>query len=147
MASPEPGSTGGPAPHAPPGQVALDQPIEPDALYTLRAAVAAHASATGLPLRQVEHLVIIASELATNASRYARGGRLRLWRDGNRVYCQVSDEGPGLPDPDQAAASAPPASAPNGRGLWICRQLADDLEITSGPTGTSVTAAMDLPVQ
>src|SRR5688572_18829327 len=60
----------------------LDQTFERGGLYSVRAAVAAHASSLGASPSQVGHLVLIASELVTNAVTYGGGsGRIRLWRE------------------------------------------------------------------
>jgi anti-sigma regulatory factor (Ser/Thr protein kinase) len=144
MASPDPDITGRltgqPGPDG-----ALEQAFERGGLYALRATVAAHASALGASAVRVEHLVIIASELATNAIAHAGGGgSLRLWRNGDHLYCQVRDAGPGIPEPRTAGTQPPPPHVPGGRGVWIARQLCDDLDIAAGPDGTTVTAMIDL---
>jgi anti-sigma regulatory factor (Ser/Thr protein kinase) len=127
-----------------PEVVGVDQPFDEDALYSLRATVAAHAAAFGAPPVLVEKLVIVAGELATNAIRHAGGGgRLRLWRDHTIVHVQVSDRGPGLSDP-YTGSTPPDQTATGGRGMWICRQLAQDLHIDTGRGGTTITALLDL---
>jgi anti-sigma regulatory factor (Ser/Thr protein kinase) len=127
-----------------PEVVAVDQPFTARDLYSLRAAVVAHASSLGAPPVQVEGLLIVASELATNAIRHGGGGgRLRLWRNHTRLHLEVSDDGPGLADP-MVGSKPPGPMAAGGRGMWICRQLADDLHITNGPGGTTITATLDL---
>jgi anti-sigma regulatory factor (Ser/Thr protein kinase) len=127
-----------------PDAVTVDQTFTEDGLYSLRAAVAAHAGALGADALRVEQLLILASELATNAIRHAGGaGRLRLWRAGDALHLEVSDEGPGLADVT-AGTRAPERMAAGGRGLWICRQLTDDLRIVTGPQGTTVTAVLSL---
>lgn len=123
---------------------ALDQPFDADALFTLRSAVAAHASELGAG-PAVDDTILVAHELSSNAVRHGGGsGRLRLWRAGAYLYCQVTDSGQGLADPDNTGTSRPPPSVPGGRGLWIARQLAA-VEIDTGPEGTTVTAAVPLP--
>ena len=74
-----------------------------------------------------------------------------MWRDPHSVYCQVTDRGPGIGDP--AVGTTPPdLDRTSGRGMWICRQLCDELVIAStdqgdgagtGP-GTTVTAVINL---
>jgi anti-sigma regulatory factor (Ser/Thr protein kinase) len=143
MTSPDPHAvTGAPAPD----EVALDQPFAGlGDLYTLRSAVAAHASAQGAPRELVEFVVVIANELATNAIVYGGGsGRLRLWRDGDLLYCQVSDGGPGIAEPAAAGTVEQSPATPGGRGLWITRQLSDRLDIATGPDGTTITVTTDL---
>jgi anti-sigma regulatory factor (Ser/Thr protein kinase) len=129
--------TDGPAP------AALDQHFDGDDLYAVRAAVSAHAQYLGAHPDRVRHLVIIASELASNAVRHGGGqGRLRLWTADGALRCEVSDEGPGIADPDGAGRGNPPPLAPNGRGLWVVRQLSDTVTIDSDARGTTVTACV-----
>jgi anti-sigma regulatory factor (Ser/Thr protein kinase) len=133
-----------------PEVVTVDEPFDVDGLYALRATLAAHAPRLDVPQEKVEHLLIVASELATNAIRHGGGsGRLRLWRDATTLYCRVSDHGPGITDP--SVGSMPPDRLrTSGRGLWICRQLCDDLIITNADQdghGATVTALISLDGQ
>jgi anti-sigma regulatory factor (Ser/Thr protein kinase) len=128
--------------------VTVDQPFTAEGLYSLRAAVAAHAGSLGAGPVVVEQLLIVASELATNAVRHGGGsGRLRLWReqahDQTQLYLQISDHGSGFADP--AVGTRPPDQmATGGRGMWICRHLVHDLRIVTGPAGTIITAVVSL---
>jgi anti-sigma regulatory factor (Ser/Thr protein kinase) len=124
-----------------PGGASLDQPFGPDDLYALRAAVAAHATHLGAAPDRVAHLVIVAGELASNAVRHGGGhGRLRLSRVDGAVRCEVSDEGPGIPDPAAAGVRTPSVLATGGRGLFIVRRLAASMHIRNTGRGTTVTA-------
>jgi anti-sigma regulatory factor (Ser/Thr protein kinase) len=128
--------------------VDVDQTFDADGLYALRATLAAHASALGAPDEQVEHLLIVAVELATNAIRHGGGtGRLRLWHDNGHLYCQVSDRGPGIADPAVGRTRPDPTRLDGGRGMWICRNLATEVVIDSGPggRGATVTAVISRP--
>lgn len=135
-------------PDPPPGVEApadppLDQPFDADGLFALRSAVAAHATELGAG-SVVADAVLVAHELSSNAVLHGgRSGRLLLWRDGDRLYCQVTDSGGGLGDPAHAGTIRSHPSVPGGRGLWIARQLAA-IEIATGPTGTTITAALTL---
>src|SRR5262245_12334872 len=125
------------------GEPLVDRAFSADDLYALRAEVAAHASALGADRSQLERILIVASELATNAVRHGGGtGRLILWRDGHLLCCRVSDRGPGLTD-IEVGRTAPDPSAPGGRGLWLCRQLADSFDVEPTPHLT-ITAGIDL---
>jgi anti-sigma regulatory factor (Ser/Thr protein kinase) len=125
-----------------PEVVDVDQPFDADGLYAMRATVAAHAASLGAGQAAVEQLLIVASELATNAIRHGGGGgRLRLWRERADLHLQISDHGPGMADPT-AGTKPPDQMATDGRGMWICRQLAADLRIDTGPQGTTVTAVV-----
>jgi anti-sigma regulatory factor (Ser/Thr protein kinase) len=145
MASPEPrpGSTPGDSDLAANG-VALDLRFDVDGLYALRSALLAHGSELGANENDLDRLVLVASELATNAIRHGGGaGRLRLWRDGDRIVCEVTDGGGGIFDPDLGGARVEP-NAMGGRGLWICRRLADSVVIEANSPGAKVIAAFDL---
>ncbi|KUL29450.1 ATP-binding protein [Actinoplanes awajinensis] len=127
-----------------PQKTSLLQEFDSHSLYAVRSAVAAHAVALGLPEERLSTLLLIATELATNAFRHGGGsGRLRLWRTEESVFLQVSDDGPGLARPQEAGRRPAPLSSPGGRGLWIVRQIADHLDITTEP-GTTITAGLDV---
>jgi anti-sigma regulatory factor (Ser/Thr protein kinase) len=135
---------GGGSDHHAGAAVALDLPFTGAGLHLLRAAVAAHAGQLGVPDHRIGPLVTVASELAANAIRHGGDtGRLRLWRDPTAVFCQVSDHGPGIPDP-MIGTQPPDLLQLGGRGVWICRQLCDHLTIDVMPDqhGTMVTAVI-----
>ena len=122
----------------------MDLPFESDGLYSLRSSVAAHAGHLGASTQVVQRVLIVASELATNAVRHGGGrGRLRLWAARGRLQCEVSDSGGGLVD-ILAGTERPAPTAPGGRGLWISRQLTDEFAIESGPHGTTARFAIGL---
>jgi anti-sigma regulatory factor (Ser/Thr protein kinase) len=128
---------------------ALGQGFDAAGLVGLRAAVAAHGARLGAPADRVDHLVLIAHELATNAVRHGGGrGRLALWRDGDLVLCQVTDEGdpvlPGGEDLDEVGRWMPDPLAVDGRGVWLVRCLTDSLTFVSTSAGTTATAAIRL---
>ena len=118
----------------------LDQVFDSGSLYSLRAAVAAHAAEAGLPRPRVYDVVIAAHELAANAVRHGAGhGRLRLWADGQMLHCQVSDDGPAKAARDGEAGSPDTAPWPSehGHGLWLIGQVADHISLHRGPGGTT----------
>jgi anti-sigma regulatory factor (Ser/Thr protein kinase) len=119
----------------------LDQPFDRDSLVALRSAVAAHASRLGLTDDLVEHLVLVAYELASNAVRHGGGqGRLRLSGGDRVIGCTVTDDGDGFADSGQAGMIRPEPTANGGRGLWLVRCLADMVDIRSDENGTTVDA-------
>ena len=146
-------STDGPAPRTEPGSVdgvALDQLFDGEGLFQLRSAVAAHGAHLGLAEPDLADLVLVAHELASNAVRHGRAdsadpGRLRLWRAGDAIVCEVSDHGPGLTDPEQAGQAPAAPGSTGGRGLYIVRQVVRKLDIVSGPGGATVTALVAIP--
>jgi anti-sigma regulatory factor (Ser/Thr protein kinase) len=127
--------------------VDVDQRFDLGGLYALRETLGAHASRLGADEDQIDHLLIVASELATNAIRHGGGtGRLRLWHRDGVLFCQVSDHGPGIGDPTTAGTAPPdPAQVDGGRGLWICRNLTADLRIESGPDGHGAVVTASIP--
>jgi anti-sigma regulatory factor (Ser/Thr protein kinase) len=120
----------------------VDQEFDSGSLYALRAAVAAHATACGLSRVQVYDVVAAAHELAANAVRHGAGhGRIRLWTDDRFLYCQVSDDGPAGPSADHTPTSPGTSlQAEEGHGLWLVRQVTDDLTLDHRAAGTTATA-------
>lgn len=121
-------------------------PFDRGNLTELRSLVAASADHAGLDARRIDDLIVVASELATNAVRHAGGsGVLRLWLSDGALHCRVTDQGPGLADPDRAGVRLVPITSDEGRGLWLARQLSDGLSVVVGERGTSATATFRLP--
>ena len=99
-------------------------------------------------------MVLAIHELVANAVQHGAGaGRLRIWDLAGSLHCRVDDGAPAFDDPatpaadpqDAKAAATKNSSSPNvvnawaipGHGLWVVRQVADDLRVTSSPRGTS----------
>ncbi|GID30442.1 ATP-binding protein [Paractinoplanes brasiliensis] len=121
----------------------LTQPFTENELYTLRAAVTAHAHAGGVSSAAVDILLIVIGELASNAVRHGGGsGTLRFWHADGLLHCQIRDEGPGIADPELAGREPVPPTATGGRGLWIVRQLCQEVSVESDAAGTIVTATL-----
>jgi len=114
-------------------------------LAATRHAVARHAAAAGLAGQRLEDFVLAVNEILTNAVRHADGGgSLRLWCGGGRLWCEVTDSGHGIPAELIDVEPPPITLAPGGRGLWIARQLCDELTVATGPAGTAVRLAVGL---
>jgi anti-anti-sigma factor len=137
-----------------PVEAVLDQAIDPNSLYQLRNSVAVHAVRAGLSQRRADDLVIAAHELAANVVRHGSGhGRLRIWRQGKVLHCQVADDGflahsgsngrdgEEIADP---ASWLPPWPIKPGHGLWLVRQLADQTSLHPGLSGSAVTITFAL---
>src|SRR5580704_2122731 len=111
--------------------VVLDESFDAAALHVLRERVTACLVAAGMPEDRVAYVTLAVHELAANAVRHGAGsGRLLLRAAGGALRCQVSDAGPG----------AGPWPVRRGHGLWIVREVADQLSVSSGPHGSQVTA-------
>jgi len=127
-----------------PERMPLSQTFDGGQLAVLRRWVAKYAVEAGLPESRCQDLVLAVDEVATNAVRHGGGrGQLDLWLAEGHVWFQVSDTGPGFAA--ALPARAPEPTVPGGRGLWITGQVTDELRIATGPTGTTVTAAILLP--
>jgi len=129
-----------------PDSVDLDQAFDINSLHMLRRTVAAHADRLGANDDQLERLIIVAGELAINAIRHGGGrGRLFLWRHEDTLFCEVSDQGPGIKDPTAGTSLPNPVSSDGGRGLWICRNLTSELAISTGPDGRGTIVQATIP--
>ncbi len=114
-----------------------------DDLHDLRAQVAATATAVGLAPGRVSDLVVAASELAANSVLHGGGrGLATIWGADGSVYVEVADAGT-ISDP-RVGKSRPDPTAESGRGLYIANQLADEVSIESGPTGTRVRLRVEV---
>jgi anti-sigma regulatory factor (Ser/Thr protein kinase) len=131
---------------APAGIAPLDQAFDAGSLYALRAAVAARAAAAGFGRREVYEVTAVAHELAANAVIHGAGhGRLRLRADDGFLYCEVSDDGQAPADGAVAPGNGTaPWPAEHGHGLWLAGQVTDQLSISHGPGGTTVTVRFAL---
>jgi len=146
----------------------LDQEFDSGTLYALRAAVLAHAGQAGLSEDRVSEVVLAIHELAANAIAHGAGhGRLRMWERADALNCEVADAGPVGPSrptgpsdsptgpsdsppgpsdsPPGPSEAADPWPAAAGHGLWLVRQVADQLDLRSGPRGTRVMVIFALP--
>jgi anti-sigma regulatory factor (Ser/Thr protein kinase) len=125
----------------------LDQLFDDDSLYSVRAAVAAHASEAGIGENRVRDVVLAIHELAANAVRHGAGqGRVRLWATSDGIRCEVTDPGPAPAQAygDRSDASYPDAATwpvEHGHGLWLVQKIADQASVESGPSGTIATVS------
>jgi anti-sigma regulatory factor (Ser/Thr protein kinase) len=137
----------------------LDEEFDRGTLHTLRAKVLAQACRTGLSESRATDVVLAVHELAANAISHGAGaGRLRVWKLVRQLCCQVDDGDPPREDPvwhpgGSVAHAADafsqtmvtPMSYGPGHGLWLARRVADRIGTVSGPGGTRVRVAFNLP--
>jgi anti-sigma regulatory factor (Ser/Thr protein kinase) len=113
-------------------------------LAAIRAVVHRYAVKAGLTEARAIDLVLAVSEVAANTVRHARSpGSLQIWYDSEEIICQIHDEGT-ITDP-LAGTRTPPVDALGGHGLWIVRQVCDQVEMQSDETGTTIRLHMELP--
>src|SRR5947207_5572316 len=127
-----------PPPAEPPARIGFHGDPGP-----VRQFVAGQARRLGLPGPQVDDLVFIVNEVSTNAIRHGAGyGHVLVWREGQRLLCEVTD--PGEAKGDMFGAIPPDPDSEHGHGLWAARQLCDLLEIRTRQPGTTVRIHMRL---
>ncbi len=89
-----------------------------------------------------DDLVVVVSELCTNAIRSAAGLRsvlrLRSWPEGDALIVEVEDDGPGFSVAVPSADEIPAIDQVSGRGLFIVQSMVDELSVTQSLTGTTV---------
>jgi anti-sigma regulatory factor (Ser/Thr protein kinase) len=106
-------------------------------LSKLRHVTVAWATGHRLAPEQVEELVLAVNEIAGNSVRHGGGrGRLRMWRDGDALVCEVSDRG-AIRDRLVGRVQPEPFAA-GGRGVWIVNQVCDLVQIRSSRSGSVV---------
>lgn len=112
-------------------------------LGTLRRFVAAAATGAALEQTRGEDLVLAVDELATNSICHGGGsGSIEIWRDRDRLVCEVSDAGT-IDQPIHGRA-LPGPDAVSGRGLWLVEQLTDSFEVRPARSGSVVRVCMQL---
>jgi anti-sigma regulatory factor (Ser/Thr protein kinase) len=89
---------------------------------------------------QQEDLHLAAAEIAANAFRHGvRPVSARVWADGNRVICVISDRGTSYSDPFSGFTPAHGLDLSNGgMGLWLARKLWDHVDVLPSDAGLSV---------
>lgn len=132
------------------GPAAMDQAVSttlrrvpaavPAARAFLRYALGVDAQATDA----VERLELAVAEACNNAVVHGEGETFTVAIEvaGGRARVTVSDRGPGFtPPPDPAM---PPPFATGRRGLPLMQAMVDDVEVASGPHGTTVVLTQSL---
>ncbi len=113
------------------GTAVIDERFDAATLHLLRARVTACAAAAGMPADLVPEVTLAVHELAANAVRHGAGeGRLLLYAAPGSLRCLVSDAG----------RDAGPWPVRQGHGLWIVREVADQVTVSSGPQGSRIVA-------
>jgi anti-sigma regulatory factor (Ser/Thr protein kinase) len=89
---------------------------------------------------QREDLHLAASEIASNAFRHGvRPVSAKVWSDGDRLICAITDRGTTYKDPFSGFL---PAHGPDlgrgGMGLWLARKLWDHVDVVPGQDGLTV---------
>jgi anti-sigma regulatory factor (Ser/Thr protein kinase) len=128
------GLMGGPLSVPPPD--ATSHLIARNGLSVMRDLVRAKGREAGVAEHRLSDIVLAASEIAINSILYSGGGEMLLWRDSDRFQCEFRDRGT-IEDP-LVGRFRPAPRERRGRGIWLAHQLADLLQIRSGPLGTRI---------
>jgi anti-sigma regulatory factor (Ser/Thr protein kinase)/serine/threonine protein phosphatase PrpC len=112
-------------------------------LGAARLAARSMSMAIGFDERTVEEIALVVSELATNLIKHAKDGILRLRRteEAGRTGIQIDseDQGPGIPNVEEAIADDFSTSGSLGCGLGAVNRLMDEFDVASRPgAGTSI---------
>lgn len=120
-------------------------PNEPARVSEARAFVSNFLNDLRAPVDTSSEILLAVGEAAANANRH---GTRPAGRSEMRIYCSlegpsvavtVADDGPGF-DPDEAGKDElPDRFASGGRGLFLMKQLMDEVEIDATDRGTTVT--------
>jgi anti-sigma regulatory factor (Ser/Thr protein kinase) len=129
---------------------ALDLPFDAGSLAALRSATQAHVSRAGMPADRATDMVIGLHELAANAVRHGAGsGRLQIWDHDGALRCHVDDDGPQVAGQRAAGSDGQNLAArwpfEPGHGLWLARQVADQMLLRSDQSGTKAVLIFTLP--
>jgi len=101
------------------------------------------ASGFELSCERTEHLILAATELASNSVRHGGGsGTMRLWHEEGTLLVEICDRGH-IEEPLAGRLHPSPAQA-TSRGLWLVNQLCDLAQIRSAPGRTVVRVHMHL---
>jgi anti-sigma regulatory factor (Ser/Thr protein kinase) len=117
----------------------VDQHFDLGSISSVRHVVERHSARAGLSDPALYRFVVAVHEIVTNAVRHGGGrGRLRLWLEGRRLVCKVTDIGAGVPAERRIPAPRPDPGTIGGWGLWLAREGCDVLTVDSGRAGGSV---------
>ncbi len=113
-------------------------------LGEIRRTLSRWARVEGLDHEATADLVLAVDEIATNSIRHGGGtGRLRMWRDGESLLCEIRDLGE-MRDP-LLGRVCPGSDSACGRGMWIVNQLCDLVQIRSSEAGSQIRLHKRLP--
>ena len=105
-----------------------------------------HAARAGFDDPGRSDVAIVATELATNLLRHARGGVLsvssRLQCADGKLLLVAVDQGPGIADLDKCFADGYSSAGSSGTGLGAISRLSTCVDVYSTPKGTVLAAEL-----
>lgn len=119
--------------------VLLNRTFGRDEITEVRHEVTARVAGAGLAGDRLHGFVLAVNEVITNVVLHAGGrGQLVLRVAAEAAFCEVNDEGPGIPERFHTVPAVPGTSEVGGRGIWLAYQLCDAVVMHTGGTGTTV---------
>ncbi len=118
---------------------------EPARLSEIRAFVLSFMADLRSPVDVTYDMLLAVAEAAANATRHGRREdvrteiRVRCALKAGVVSVTIADEGHGFDPASMPTDRLPDRFASGGRGLYLMRELMDEVEFDSGPGGTTVT--------
>jgi anti-sigma regulatory factor (Ser/Thr protein kinase) len=119
-------------------------PNDPARIREVRSFVSEFLTDLRAPVDASSDVLLAASEAASNAMKYGRFPesrselRIQCVLAGTEVIVVVADEGPGLEKVPIDQDGIPDPLALGGRGMFLMKELTDDLQIESTPQGTTI---------
>jgi anti-sigma regulatory factor (Ser/Thr protein kinase) len=97
-----------------------------------------------MPKERAEDLVTAVHEVVTNGGRHGEPPvTVHVWITPVRVTCTVTDRGPGFDDPFTGYIRGGGSALPEGQyGLWLARELCDELVLARTDEGFTARLAM-----
>jgi serine/threonine-protein kinase RsbW len=87
----------------------------------------------GVEETELADMVLVASELCSNAVRHASGAPgslvLRAWAEGDSVVVEVQDDGAGFELTHRWDDELPDPDVERGRGLYVVEALTDEISV------------------
>ena len=124
-----------PLPPPPSGARSLD--FEFGSMSEVRRFVRAVARDRGVHEARARDLVLAVNEIASNSVLHGGGaGTVRVWHEGDRLVCEVTDGG--RIDAPLVGRERPAPDCHNGRGVWMANQLCDLVQIRTFADGNAV---------
>jgi anti-sigma regulatory factor (Ser/Thr protein kinase) len=131
-------------PLAPAPKTAIERVADRQTLDNARWFVTSYGRSVGLSGLQLIDLEIAVTELLTNSIQHGGGvGTFRIWTEGTRLVCEVSDSGH-ITDP-LAGRMPTDESQAHGRGLVLVNHVVDLFLAHTGPRGTTIRIYLRLP--
>ncbi len=126
--------------------VELSIPCHPRYLSVARLLVARIGAQTGLTIDEVDDMKVAVSEAITNVIDHAYVGEdqadiiVRFKPGEGELIVEVEDSGTGFEPDKLEERSLPDPAAGGGLGLYLVREMADQVQVASAPgSGTKIT--------